>query len=61
MMQAADLWDLDHLAKRGRLDRSADRRFLFADTAKIQLDLIVADFQRVHYVVLMSTRFIPEF
>jgi hypothetical protein len=25
MMQAADLWDLDHLAKRGRLDRSADR------------------------------------
>src|SRR5258707_7801406 len=21
MMQAADLWDLDHLAKRGRLDR----------------------------------------
>ncbi len=26
MMQAADLWDLDHLAKRGRLDRSADRR-----------------------------------
>jgi len=29
MMQAADLWDLDHLAKRGRLDRSADRRILF--------------------------------
>jgi hypothetical protein len=28
-MQAADLWDLDHLAKRGRLDRSADRRILF--------------------------------
>jgi len=29
MMQAADLWDLDHLAKRGRLERSADRRILF--------------------------------
>ena len=29
MMQAADLWDLDHLAKRGRLDWSADRRILF--------------------------------
>jgi hypothetical protein len=29
MMQAAHLWDLDHLAKRGRLDRSADRRILF--------------------------------
>src|SRR4029077_16288395 len=29
MMQAADLWDLDHLAKRGRLDSSADRRILF--------------------------------
>jgi hypothetical protein len=28
-MQAADFWDLDHLAKRGRLDRSADRRILF--------------------------------
>ena len=28
-MQAADLWDLDHLAKRGRLDRSPDRRILF--------------------------------
>ena len=28
-MQAADLWDLDYLAKRGRLDRSADRRILF--------------------------------
>ena len=29
-MQAADLWDLDHLAKPGGLDRSADRRILFA-------------------------------
>jgi hypothetical protein len=29
MMQAADLWDLDRLAKRGRLDSSADRRMLF--------------------------------
>jgi hypothetical protein len=29
MMQAADFWDLDHLAKRGRLDRSPDRRILF--------------------------------
>ena len=29
MMQAAGLWDLDHLAKRGRLDSSADRRILF--------------------------------
>jgi hypothetical protein len=57
----ADLWDLDHLAKRGRLDRSADRGILFADTTKIRLDLTVADFQRVNYVVLMSTRFIPEF
>ena len=28
-MQAADLWDLDHFAKRGRLDSSADRRILF--------------------------------
>ena len=28
MMQAADLWDLDHLAKPGRLDSSADRRIL---------------------------------
>jgi hypothetical protein len=28
MMQAADLWDLHHLAKRGRLDSSADRRML---------------------------------
>jgi hypothetical protein len=26
LMQAADLWDLHHLAKRGRLDRSADYR-----------------------------------
>ena len=60
-MQATDLWDLDHLAKRGRLNRSADRRILFGDTAKIRLDLTVADFQRVNYVVLMSTRFIPEF
>jgi hypothetical protein len=51
MMQAADLRDLDHLAKRGRLDRSADRRILFEDTAKIRPDLIVADFQRVNYVV----------
>jgi hypothetical protein len=25
MMQATDFWDLDHLAKRGRLDSSADR------------------------------------
>jgi hypothetical protein len=28
MMQAADLWDLDHLANPGRLDSSADRRIL---------------------------------
>ena len=28
MMQAADLWDLDRLAKRGRLDSSSDRRML---------------------------------
>ena len=48
---------IDHLAKRGR----PDRRILLADTAKIRLDLIAADFQRVNYVVLMSTRFIPEF
>ena len=29
MMQAADLWDLDALAKPGRLDQPADRRILF--------------------------------
>jgi hypothetical protein len=28
MMQATDLWELDHLAKRGRLDSSADRHIL---------------------------------
>ena len=29
MMQAADLWDLHHVAKRRRLERSADRRIFF--------------------------------
>jgi len=29
MMQPADLGDSDHLAKRGRLDRSADRGIFF--------------------------------
>ena len=29
MMQAAHFWNFDHVAQRGRLDGSADRRILF--------------------------------
>ena len=29
MMQAADLWNLDHVTEQGRLDRSAERCIFF--------------------------------
>ncbi len=29
MMQATDFWNLDHIAERERLNRSADRRIFF--------------------------------
>ena len=31
MMKAADLWNFDHLAKSGRLDRSAERCILWGN------------------------------